>query len=404
MITPSIHPNEIVPQSSPNNSGSAIATPIVAWVPNEAGGVAQPEEAAASPNSRAGSTTVDRVVAGARDTFQPPIGLGSSFAIDRTASFNNVGNASVNNTNASLTTDTSDTDMVDIGTLTIQPDVQANNVGAPGNIVSTVRFGNTIIPPIGEAMNPLTRPPVAHPNFRASFIEDLEEELPPAYEEYIPANSRRSSYVLNTPPPAHRTRWIGRDSYRPRSPRRTRTQEATPTNRRPRSSSSRFHRQSTRPSPMPQNRTQTTNIRRSLPPASAQSYMSSSSSSPSPPSSPVPTIPATPRMRPARPPIMDGRTSAALTVTMFFRCLRSIRLTLSTFPANHPYAAHHRQLRNETDLMELWFHNHHEHLQQELDNPQSPARLVYRTLFSCAGHLIQLTNLPPTYNPLDPTM
>ncbi|KNE87144.1 hypothetical protein PSTG_19477, partial [Puccinia striiformis f. sp. tritici PST-78] len=101
-------------------------------------------------------------------------------AIDRTASFNNVGNSSFNNTNASLTTDTSDTDMVDIGTLTIQPDVQANNVGAPGNIVSTVRFGNTIIPPIGEAMNPLTRPPVAHPNFRASFIEDLEEELPPA--------------------------------------------------------------------------------------------------------------------------------------------------------------------------------------------------------------------------------
>ncbi|KAI9626641.1 hypothetical protein H4Q26_017788 [Puccinia striiformis f. sp. tritici PST-130] len=361
MITPSIHPNEIVPQSSPNNSGSAIATPIVAWVPNEAGGVAQPEEAAASPNSRAGSTTVDRVVAGARDTFQPPIGLGSSFAIDRTASFNNVGNASVNNTNASLTTDTSDTDMVDIGTLTIQPDVQANNVGAPGNIVSTVRFGNTIIPPIGEAMNPLTRPPVAHPNFRASFIEDLEEELPPL---------TRSTYLL-TPADRHMS------SIRLLQPIALAGSAVTRTDldhhaelvlKRP-------------PLPIaaldPLPRASIVNLPDLLqcPKTVLKllTYVAPCRLRPPSPTCLVPLLvlvlhPARyrrsqpPRMRPARPPIMDGRTSAALTVTMFFRCLRSIRLTLSTFPANHPYAAHHRQLRNETDLMELWFHNHHEHL------------------------------------------
>ncbi|POV97172.1 hypothetical protein PSHT_14714 [Puccinia striiformis] len=122
-------------------------------------------------------------------------------------------------------------------------------------------------------------------NARVSFVEDLEAELPPAYEEHIPAPPRRRPYDLNTPPPAHCTRWTGHNSYRPRSPLRA---------RRPRSSSSRFRCQSARPSPMTRSRTQATNIRRSLPPASARSYMSSSSSSPSPPSSPVPTIPATP--------------------------------------------------------------------------------------------------------------
>ncbi|KAH9441128.1 hypothetical protein Pst134EB_029777 [Puccinia striiformis f. sp. tritici] len=340
MRSPADYPSDAPYQSHPEGTVSSVATTLASRAPIETGGFVQPEEAAASPNfSHTGSTTVDRVVAGARDTFQPSVGLSSSFAVNRTASFDNVGNASVNNTNASLTTDTSDTDMVDIGNLTIRQNALAHDVGAPGNIVPT---------------------PIR--NVRVSFVEDLVEDLPPAYEEHEPARPRRLPYVLNTLPPAHRTRWIGRDSYRPRSPLRTGTQEATHTNRRPRSSSSRFRRQSARPSPMTQNRTQTTNIRRSLPPASAQSYMSSSSSSPSPPSSPVPTIPATPRMRPARPPIMDGRTSAALTVTMFFRCLRSIRLTLRTFPANHPYAAQHQQLQNETDLMELWFHNHHEHL------------------------------------------
>ncbi|KAI9617184.1 hypothetical protein H4Q26_013048 [Puccinia striiformis f. sp. tritici PST-130] len=71
---------------------SSVATTLASRAPIETGGFVQPEEAAASPN----------------------------FAVNRTASFDNVGNASVNNTNASLTTDTSDTDMVDIGNLTIR--------------------------------------------------------------------------------------------------------------------------------------------------------------------------------------------------------------------------------------------------------------------------------------------
>ncbi|KAI7956395.1 hypothetical protein MJO29_007794 [Puccinia striiformis f. sp. tritici] len=353
-----------------------------------------------------GSMIFPQVAAAARDAGQPTETLASPPAIDHTTNLSIGRNANVTGTNARTTTEASDIVMVDIGALTIQHNVQANNVDAPGNIVSTVRFENTIIPPIGEAIDTAAHHTAAHDPIRnacVSFVEDLEEELPPAYEEHAPANSRRLPYVLDTPPPARRTRWIGRDSYRPRAPFQNHTREATYIDRRPRSSSSRIRRPSNRSSSVARNRTQAPN-RRPFPPASARSNMSSSSSSPSPPSSPLPTIPATPRMRPARPPIMDGRTSAALTVTMFFRCLRSIRLTLRTFPANHPYAAQHQQLQNETDLMELWFHNHHEHLQEELDDPQSPARLVYRTLFSCAGHLIQLTNLPPTYSPLDPTM
>ncbi|KAI9613344.1 hypothetical protein H4Q26_009944 [Puccinia striiformis f. sp. tritici PST-130] len=76
---------------------------------------------------------------------------------------------------------------VDIGALTIQHNVQANNVDAPGNIVSTVRFENTIIPPIGEAIDTAAHHTAAHDpirNARVSFVEDLEEELPPAYEEH----------------------------------------------------------------------------------------------------------------------------------------------------------------------------------------------------------------------------
>ncbi|KAH9470688.1 hypothetical protein Pst134EA_004612 [Puccinia striiformis f. sp. tritici] len=285
-----------------------------------------------------GSMIFPQVAAAARDAGQPTETLASPPAIDHTTNLSIGRNANVTGTNARTTTEASDIVMVDIGALTIQHNVQANNVDAPGNIVST---------PIRNA--------------RVSFVEDLEEELPPAYEEHAPANSRRLPYVLDTPPPARRTRWIGRDSYRPRAPFQNHTREATYIDRRPRSSSSRIRRPSNRSSSVARNRTQAPN-RRPFPPASARSNMSSSSSSPSPPSSPLPTIPATPRMRPARPPIMDGRTSAALTVTMFFRCLRSIRLTLRTFPANHPYAAQHQQLQNETDLMELWFHNHHEHL------------------------------------------
>ncbi|KAI7965947.1 hypothetical protein MJO29_001695, partial [Puccinia striiformis f. sp. tritici] len=294
-----------------------------------------------------GSMIVPQVAAAARDAGQPPETLALPPAIDRTTNLSIGRNVNVTGTNARTTTEASDTVMVDIGNLSIRQDDQAHNVGALEDIV-----------------------PTPNRNARVSFVEALEEELPPAYEESEPACPRRLPYVSNTLPPAHHTRWIGRP---------------------------------TRASSTARVRAQAANLRRSLP-EFARSNMSRPDSSPSPPSSPVPPIPATPRMRPARPPIMDGRTSAALTVTMFFRCLRSIRLTLRTFPANHSYAAQHQQLRNKTDLMELWFHNHHEHLQEELNNPQSPARLVYHTLFPCAGHLIQLTNLPPTYNPLDPTM
>ncbi|KAH9461757.1 hypothetical protein Pst134EB_005679 [Puccinia striiformis f. sp. tritici] len=145
-----------------------------------------------------GSMIFPQVAAAARDAGQPTETLASPPAIDHTTNLSIGRNANVTGTNARTTTEASDIVMVDIGALTIQHNVQANNVDAPGNIVST---------PIRNA--------------RVSFVEDLEEELPPAYEEHAPANSRRLPYVLDTPPPARRTRWIGRDSYRPRAPSKT---------------------------------------------------------------------------------------------------------------------------------------------------------------------------------------
>ncbi|KNE92900.1 hypothetical protein PSTG_13689 [Puccinia striiformis f. sp. tritici PST-78] len=177
MRSPANYPSDAPYQSHPEGTVSSVATTLASRAPIETGGFVQPEEAAASPNfSHTGSTTVDRVVAGARDTFQPSVGLSSSFAVNRTASFDNVGNASVNNTNASLTTDTSDTDMVDIGNLTIRQNALAHDVGAPGNIVPT---------------------PIR--NVRVSFVEDLPIAL--AGLAVTPIDlGHHSELVLKRPP------------------------------------------------------------------------------------------------------------------------------------------------------------------------------------------------------------
>ncbi|POV99352.1 hypothetical protein PSHT_13584, partial [Puccinia striiformis] len=300
-----------------------------------------------------GSMIVPQVAAAARDAGQPPETLALPPAIDRTTNLSIGRNVNVTGTNARTTTEASDTVMVDIGNLSIRQDDQAHNVGALEDIV-----------------------PTPNRNARVSFVEALEEELPPAYEESEPACPRRLPYVSNTLPPAHHTCWIGRLGHHSELVLQRPPILIAALDRPPRT----FivdPRQD--PLELLLQHVSVLKLLISVDPFlnSLASNMSRPNSSPSPPSSPVPDS-RLPRMRPARPPIMDGRTSAALTVTMFFRCLRSIRLTLRTFPANHS--------------------------QEELNNPQSPARLVYHTLFSCAGHLIQLTNLPPTYNPLDPTM
>ncbi|KAH9473991.1 hypothetical protein Pst134EA_001046 [Puccinia striiformis f. sp. tritici] len=245
-----------------------------------------------------GSMIFPQVAAAARDAGQPTETLALPDAIDRTTHFGFVGNTSVNGTNTGLTTDirdtSTDTVMVNVSNLSLQPSVLAPNIGAPGNNALNFCFERIVSPSIGEAIDTAAHHTAAHDpirNARVSFVEDLEEELPPAYEEHAPANSRRLPYVLDTPPPAHRTRWIGRDSYRPRAPFQNHTREATYIDRRPRSSSSRIRRPSNRSSSVARNRTQAPN-RRPLPPASARSYMSSSSSSPSPPSSPLPTMSA----------------------------------------------------------------------------------------------------------------
>ncbi|POV97575.1 hypothetical protein PSHT_14495, partial [Puccinia striiformis] len=308
-----------------------------------------------------GSMIVPQVAAAARDAGQPPETLASPPAIDRTTNLSIGRNVNVTGTNARTTTEASDTVMVDIGNLSIRQDNQ---------LIMSVLLKISFQLALEEELPQLTRNLnlLALADCRMFQIRFLQPITLAGLAVTLTGLGHHSELVLQRPP------ILIAALDRP-----------------------------TRASSTARVRAQAANLRRSLP-EFARSNMSRPDSSPSPPSSPVPPIPATPRMRPARPPIMDGRTSAALTVTMFFRCLRSIRLTLRTFPANHLYAAQHQQLRNKTDLMELWFHNHHEHLQEELNNPQSPARLVYHTLFSCAGHLIQLTNLPPTYNPLDPTM
>jgi hypothetical protein len=191
---------------------------------------------------------------------------------------------------------------------------------------------------------------------RVLFVEALEEDLPPAYEEQLFGGCHRPPFVLNPLPPANSPCWIGRDSYRPSSSLGNLPREVLRTALHSRLPSFCFQ-------ALLALRQQLEFVLPELIPISPRPNQSDQrlpSLLMTPPSQQLLYTP--PRMKHAELPGMNGQFSAAFTTTMFFQCLRSVQSTLSLFPATHPQAAQLQQLCNKSKLMELWFHFHHENL------------------------------------------